>query len=207
MIVQEDRKDVNGPKKTVTGYGAERIEASVENPAKEEQKAPAGPDGDASDEAAGHEVSVRSLFPTLVNAAIEAGRFIPVQSKMEEFGRHCDEYMESHDGAEPDADTILELLNKLGMSELSDALGKALAGIDVAIAVEEMPVIETSGDKPADESDEQEGESDGPTDATDEAADEQEGDKPADDAPAETEEPAVEGGTRKRGRPAKKNVE
>ena len=151
------------------------------------------------------------LFNNLMTKAIELGKFKSGDERLEAFSLKCEEYAKANDNAIPGSDFVVAALKEVGADEIAEAFEKALAGIDLDIAVSEMPDIEEA---PEDE------DSSTDTDSSEAPVDEEPvGDKepeteeePVGDATAvvdanpETEEPAnQEAAPRRAGRP-RKNV-
>ena len=151
---------------------------------------------------------------------------MPAQKDIEEFGKRCEAFVEANGGSEPDGDTILGFLREVGITDVADAFEKVLAGADVDAVVAELPAAEpadengntvtvTDGEgdggsdteggdaEPADEGDKE------PEDETDGEGDDEAGDNPP--MNDESAEKPVDGTAqpegKKRGRPAKKDVE
>lgn len=194
-IKQEVRVEGRKPVVETTAYGAKVVKSSTEGIKDQPADDAAGQDG-ADAAPAGTKAS--ELFSKLISGIVDGGKAMPAQEDIEEFGKRCEAFVEANGGSEPDGDTILGFLREVGITDVADAFEKVLAGADVNAVVAELPAAE-----PADEGDkEPENETDG--EGNDEAGD----NPPMNDESAET---PVDGTAqpegKKRGRPAKKDVE
>lgn len=136
------------------------------------------------------------LFNNLMTKAIELGKFKTGDTRLEAFSLKCEEYAKANDNAIPGSDFVVAALKEVGADEIAEAFEKALAGIDLDIAVSEIPDIEEA---PEDE------DSSTDTDSSEVPADEEptgdaestDADKPEDNPPLneeQTEQP-VDGTT------------
>lgn len=194
-IKQEVRVEGRKPVVETTAYGAKVVKSSTEGIKDQPADDAAGQDG-ADAAPAGPKAS--ELFSKLISGIVDGGKAMPAQKDIEEFGKRCEAFVEANGGSEPDGDTILGFLREVGITDVADAFEKVLAGADVEDVLAELPAAE-----PADEGDkEPENETDG--EGNDEAGD----NPPMNDESAET---PVDGTAqpegKKRGRPAKKDVE
>ena len=194
-IKQEVRVEGRKPVVETTAYGAKVVKSSTEGIKDQPADDAAGQDG-ADAAPAGTKAS--ELFSKLISGIVDGGKAMPAQKDIEEFGKRCEAFVEANGGSEPDGDTILGFLREVGITDVADAFEKVLAGADVNAVVAELPAAE-----PADDGDkEPENETDG--EGNDEAGD----NPPMNDESAET---PVDGTAqpegKKRGRPAKKDVE
>ena len=194
-IKQEVRVEGRKPVVETTAYGAKVVKSSTEGIKDQPADDAAGQDG-AGAAPAGPKAS--ELFSKLISGIVDGGKAMPAQKDIEEFGKRCEAFVEANGGSEPDGDTILGFLREVGITDVADAFEKVLAGADVEAVVAELPDAE-----PADEGDkEPENETDG--EGNDEAGD----NPPMNDESAEN---PVDGTAqpegKKRGRPAKKDVE
>lgn len=194
-IKQEVRVEGRKPVVETTAYGAKVVKSSTEGIKDQPADDAAGQDG-ADAAPAGPKAS--ELFSKLISGIVDGGKAMPAQEDIEEFGKRCEAFVEANGGSEPDGDTILGFLREVGITDVADAFEKVLAGADVETVLAELPAAE-----PADEGDkEPENETDG--EGNDEAGD----NPPMNDESAET---PVDGTAqpegKKRGRPAKKDVE
>lgn len=194
-IKQEVRVEGRKPVVETTAYGAKVVKSSTEGIKDQPADDAAGQDG-ADAAPAGPKAS--ELFSKLISGIVDGGKAMPAQKDIEEFGKRCEAFVEANGGSEPDGDTILGFLREVGITDVADAFEKVLAGADVETVLAELPAAE-----PADEGDkEPENETDG--EGNDEAGD----NPPMNDESAET---PVDGTAqpegKKRGRPAKKDVE
>lgn len=222
-IKQEVRVEGRKPVVETTAYGAKVVKSSTEGIKDQPANDAAGQDGA---DAAPAVTKASELFSKLISGIVDGGKAMPAQKDIEEFGKRCEAFVEANGGSEPDGDTILGFLREVGITDVADAFEKVLAGADVEAVVAELPAAEPAdengntvttidgegdggsdtegGDaKPADEGDkEPENETDG--EGNDEAGD----NPPMNDESAET---PVDGTAqpegKKRGRPAKKDVE
>lgn len=220
-IKQEVRVEGRKPVVETTAYGAKVVKSSTEGIKDQPADDAAGQDGAGAAPAV---TKASELFSKLISGIVDGGKAMPAQKDIEEFGKRCEAFVEANGGSEPDGDTILGFLREVGITDVADAFEKVLAGADVEAVVAELPaaepaddnantVTDTDGDadgdseggdaEPADEGDkEPENETDG--EGNDEAGD----NPPMND---ESAEKPVDGTAqpegKKRGRPAKKNVE
>lgn len=157
------------------------------------------------------------LFNNLMTKAIELGKLKNDDNRLEAFSLKCEEYARINKNNIPTSDFVVRFLKEVGADEIAEAFEKALAGIDLDIAVSEMPDIEeapedsstdadsseapvdeepvgdaepTDADKPEDNPPLNEEQTEQPVDGTTQA--------PADEAPAEQE-----AAPRRAGRPRK----
>lgn len=131
------------------------------------------------------------LFNNLMTKAIEMRKFKPGDKRLEAFSLKCEEYAKANDNTIPGSDFVVAALKEVGADEIAEAFEKALAGIDLDIAVSEMPDVEAA---PEDE--------DLSTDADSSEAPVDE--EPTGDKEPETETPAEqESAPRRAGRPRK----
>lgn len=194
-IKQEVRTESRKVSVDTTSYGAQYVKSSTEGIKDQPADDAAGQDG-AGAAPAGPKAS--ELFSKLISGIVDGGKAMPAQKDIEEFGKRCEAFVEANGGSEPDGDTILGFLREVGITDVADAFEKVLVGADVNAVVAELPDAE-----PADEGDkEPENETDG--EGNDEAGD----NPPMND---ESAEKPVDGTAqpdgKKRGRPAKKDVE
>lgn len=194
-IKQEVRVEGRKPVVETTAYGAKVVKSSTEGIKDQPADDAAGQDG-ADAAPAGPKAS--ELFSKLISGIVDGGKAMPAQKDIEEFGKRCEAFVEANGGSEPDGDTILGFLREVGITDVADAFEKVLAGADVEDVVAELPAAE-----PADEGDKE------PENETDGEGDDEAGDNPPmNDESAET---PVDGTAqpegKKRGRPAKKDVE
>lgn len=82
------------------------------------------------------------LFNNLLTKAIEMRKFKPGDERLEAFSLKCEEYAKANDNAIPGSDFVVAALKEVGADEIAEAFEKALAGVDLDIAVSEMPDIE-----------------------------------------------------------------
>lgn len=82
------------------------------------------------------------LFNDLMTKAIEMRKFKPGDERLEVFSLKCEEYAKENNNAIPGSDFVVAALKEVGADEIAEAFEKALAGIDLDIAVSEMPDIE-----------------------------------------------------------------
>lgn len=194
-IKQEVRVEGRKPVVETTAYGAKVVKSSTEGIKDQPANDAAGQDGA---DAAPAVTKASELFSKLISGIVDGGKAMPAQKDIEEFGKRCEAFVEANGGSEPDGDTILGFLREVGITDVADAFEKVLAGADVEAVVSELPAAE-----PADEGDkEPENETDG--EGNDEAGDNPPMNDESAEAPVDgTAQP--EG--KKRGRPAKKDVE
>ena len=194
-IKQEVRVEGRKPVVETTAYGAKVVKSSTEGIKDQPANDAAGQDG--ADAAPAGPTAVE-LFSKLISGIVDGGKAMPAQKDIEEFGKRCEAFVEANGGSEPDGDTILGFLREVGITDVADAFEKVLAGADVEAVVAELPAAE-----PADEGDkEPENETDG--EGNDEAGDNHPMNDESAEAPVDgTAQP--EG--KKRGRPAKKDIE
>lgn len=194
-IKQEVRVEGRKPVVETTAYGAKVVKSSTEGIKDQPANDAAGQDGA---DAAPAVTKASELFSKLISGIVDGGKAMPAQKDIEEFGKRCEAFVEANGGSEPDGDTILGFLREVGITDVADAFEKVLAGADVEAVVAELPAAE-----PADEGDkEPENETDG--EGNDEAGDNPPMNDESAEAPVDgTAQP--EG--KKRGRPAKKDVE
>lgn len=210
-IKQEVRVEGRKPVVETTAYGAKVVKSSTEGIKDQPADDAAGQDG-ADAAPAGPKAS--ELFSKLISGIVDGGKAMPAQKDIEEFGKRCEAFVEANGGSEPDGDTILGFLREVGITDVADAFEKVLAGADVEDVLAELPAAEPAdeddgdGDsdtdaEPADEGDkEPENETDG--EGNDEAGD----NPPMNDESAETPvDGTAQPDGKKRGRPAKKDVE
>lgn len=194
-IKQEVRVEGRKPVVETTAYGAKVVKSSTEGIKDQPANDAAGQDGA---DAAPAVTKASELFSKLISGIVDGGKAMPAQKDIEEFGKRCEAFVEANGGSEPDGDTILGFLREVGITDVADAFEKVLAGADVEDVVAELPAAE-----PADEGDKE------PENETDGEGDDEAGDNPPmNDESAET---PVDGTAqpegKKRGRPAKKDVE
>lgn len=194
-IKQEVRTESRKVSVDITSYGAQYVKSSTEGIKDQPADDAAGQDGAG---AAPADPKASELFSKLISGIVDGGKAMPAQKDIEEFGKRCESFVEANGGSEPDGDTILGFLREVGITDVADAFEKVLVGADVNAVVAELPDAE-----PADEGDkEPENETDG--EGNDEAGD----NPPMND---ESAEKPVDGTAqpdgKKRGRPAKKDVE
>lgn len=194
-IKQEVRVEGRKPVVETTAYGAKVVKSSTEGIKDQPANDSAGQDGA---DAAPAVTKASELFSKLISGIVDGGKAMPAQKDIEEFGKRCEAFVEANGGSEPDGDTILGFLREVGITDVADAFEKVLAGADVEDVVAELPAAE-----PADEGDkEPENETDG--EGNDEAGD----NPPMNDESAEAPvDGTVQPEGKKRGRPAKKDVE
>lgn len=82
------------------------------------------------------------LFNDLMTKAIEMRKFKPGDERLEAFSLKCEEYAKENNNAIPGSDFVVAALKEVGADEIAKAFEKALAGIDLDIAVSEIPDIE-----------------------------------------------------------------
>ena len=132
------------------------------------------------------------LFSNLMTKAIEMRKFKTGDERLEAFSLKCEEYAKANDNAIPGSDFVVAALKEVGAAEFAEAFEKALAGVDLDIAVSEMPDVEAAHEDEDSSTDADSSEA--PTD------EEPTGDK----EPETEEEPAdQEAAPRRAGRPRK----
>lgn len=151
------------------------------------------------------------LFDNLMTKAIEMHKFKPGDERLEAFSHKCEEYAKENNNAIPGSDFVVATLKEVGVDEIAEAFEKALAGIDLDIAVSEMPDIEEAHEDADSSTDADSSEAPADEEPTGDKEPETE-EEPVDEATAvvdatpETEAPAEqEAAPRRAGRP-RKNV-
>lgn len=149
------------------------------------------------------------LFNNLLTKAIEMRKFKPSDERLEAFSLKCEEYAKANDNAIPGSDFVVAALKEVGADEIAEAFEKALAGIDLDIAVSEMPDVEAAHEDEDSSTDADSSEAPADEEPTGDKEPETE-EEPVDEATAvvdanpETEEPAdQEAAPRRAGRPRK----
>lgn len=231
-IKQEVRVEGRKPVVETTAYGAKVVKSSTEGIKDQPADDAAGQDGA---DAAPAVTKASELFSKLISGIVDGGKAMPAQKDIEEFGKRCETFVEANGGSEPDGDTILGFLREVGITDVADAFEKVLAGADVEAVLAELPAAEPAdenantatvtdgeGDGGSDtEGDDADGDSEGgdaePADEGDKEPENEtdgEGNDEAGDNPPMNDESAekpVDGTAqpegKKRGRPAKKDVE
>lgn len=206
-IKQEVRVEGRKPVVETTAYGAKVVKSSTEGIKDQPANDAAGQDGAG---AAPTGPTAAELFSKLISGIVDGGKAMPAQKDIEEFGKRCESFVEANGGSEPDGDTILGFLREVGITDVADAFEKVLAGADVNAVVAELPDA-----KPVDENGNTVTDTDGEGDGGSETeGDDTDGDSEAGDNPPMNDESAEKpvDGTgqpegKKRGRPAKKDVE
>lgn len=206
-IKQEVRVEGRKPVVETTAYGAKVVKSSTEGIKDQPANDAAGQDGAGAAPAV---TKASELFSKLISGIVDGGKAMPAQKDIEEFGKRCEAFVEANGGSEPDGDTILGFLREVGITDVADAFEKVLAGADVNAVVAELPDA-----KPVDENGNTVTDTDGEGDGGSEIeGDDTDGDSEAGDNPPMNDESAEKpvDGTgqpegKKRGRPAKKDVE
>lgn len=206
-IKQEVRVEGRKPVVETTAYGAKVVKSSTEGIKDQPANDAAGQDGAGAAPAV---TKASELFSKLISGIVDGGKAMPAQKDIEEFGKRCEAFVEANGGSEPDGDTILGFLREVGITDVVDAFEKVLAGADVNAVVAELPDAE-----PVDENGNTVTDTDGEGDGGSETeGDDTDGDSEAGDNPPMNDESAEKpvDGTgqpegKKRGRPAKKDVE
>lgn len=206
-IKQEVRVEGRKPVVETTAYGAKVVKSSTEGIKDQPANDAAGQDGAGAAPAG---PTAAELFSKLISGIVDGGKVMPAQKDIEEFGKRCEAFVEANGGSEPDGDTILGFLREVGITDVADAFEKVLAGADVNAVVAELPDAEPV-DKNANTVTDTDGEGDGGSETD---GDDTDGDSEAGDNPPMNDESAenpVDGTGqpegKKRGRPAKKDVE